>query len=143
MSGSVFYLHTLVFTKWALTLSFVYPPGMYSPTTSQKNHAPTPYHLVADFWSFYMIAINMTIYLYLADPGKARGCSTNSFVTYSLSDTLVKISLCPCHGLVVGDVVSSHKMVDVSILAAWNKSFFLIDKVAPVGRKPFPMQLNQ
>ena len=47
----------------------------------------------------------------LADPCKARGCSTNSFVVNSIIQSwFVKISLGRRHALVVEDGAFSHKM---------------------------------
>ena len=51
-------------------------------------------------------------YLLLADPGKARGCSTNTFVIDSLTDLsnpLVKISLRRRHAQTVRNGASSYK----------------------------------
>ena len=54
--------------------------------------------------------------MYLADPGEARGCSTNTSVTNSLSHSrFVKISLQRRHALVVKDGAFSHKIDYVSI----------------------------
>ena len=49
---------------------------------------------------------------YLADPGKARGCSINTFVTDSLIKSVhfVKISLRRRHALLVEDGAFSHKI---------------------------------
>ena len=46
---------------------------------------------------------------FLADPGKARGCSTNTSVIHSVSDPLVKISLRRRHARMVKNGDSSHK----------------------------------
>ena len=53
--------------------------------------------------------------LLLADPGEARGCSTNTFVINSLINSLsrssfVKISLRRRHTLIVEDGAFSHKI---------------------------------
>ena len=47
---------------------------------------------------------------FFADPGEARGCSTNSLVINSVSNTLVKISLRRRHALMVEDGAFSHKI---------------------------------
>ena len=61
--------------------------------------------------------------LLLADPGEARGCSTNSFVIHktdsfihSLTDPLVKIFLWRRHALMVEDGAFSHIIDNVPIL---------------------------
>ena len=52
----------------------------------------------------------------LADPGKARGCYTNTFVIDSLSRSwFVKISLQRRHALTVADGAFSHEIVYVTI----------------------------
>ena len=49
--------------------------------------------------------------VHLADPGKARGCSTNIFVTNSLINSwFVKISLRRPHGQMVEDGTISPKI---------------------------------
>ena len=57
---------------------------------------------------------------FLADLGKASGCSTNTFVTNSLpdslSDPLVKIALQRRHALMVEDDSFSYKIHYVPIL---------------------------
>ena len=56
-----------------------------------------------------------TISQLLADPGKARGCSTNTSVIHSFIHSLiqswfVKISLRRRHAVMVEDGASSHKI---------------------------------
>ena len=63
-------------------------------------------HLVLRYLTFNF----RDIQAFLADPGEARGCSTNTFVINSVSDPLVKISLRRRHALMVGDSASSHKI---------------------------------
>ena len=64
---------------------------------------------------YFVVSLAKTgIYLgamwYLADPGKARGCSTNTFVIDSFSwRWFVKISLPRRHALMVADGAFSHK----------------------------------
>ena len=60
--------------------------------------------------------------IYLADPGKARGCSiTNTFVIHSLTDSLsnplVKISLRRSHARTGKNGASSHKTKYIEILS--------------------------
>ena len=53
--------------------------------------------------------------LLLADPGEARGCSTNTPVNNSLTGPLVKIFLRCRHALMVEDGVFSHTIDYVPI----------------------------
>ena len=61
----------------------------------------------------------------LADPGEARGCSTNTIVTDSLidsfSDPSVKIFVRRRYALMVEDGAFSHK-IDVPIFFVKSKS---------------------
>ena len=51
----------------------------------------------------------------LADPGEARGCSTNTSVSDSLTDPLLEIPLQRRHALTVADWDFSHKTDYVTI----------------------------
>ena len=42
-------------------------------------------HLVIKYWECKIVLCNM----FLADPGKARGCSTNSFVIHSFINSVM------------------------------------------------------
>ena len=61
-------------------------------------------------------------FYFLADPGKARGCSTNIFMLHLLIQCwFVKISLQRRHALMVEDGTYSHKIDYVIIY--WFKSY--------------------
>ena len=52
----------------------------------------------------------------LADPGEARGCSTNTFVTDSFSDPLVPTALRGRHAETVRDSSSRYKLNYVKVI---------------------------
>ena len=65
--------------------------------------------------NYYLTTVYLNTFVYLADPGKARGCSTNTFIIDLLINLLshwsfVKISLQRPHALMVEDGAFSHKI---------------------------------
>ena len=57
------------------------------------------------------------MYIYLVDPGKARGCSTKTYVTDWLSHRLVKIYLRHFHAQKVKNGASSQETIYIDIFS--------------------------
>ena len=69
------------------------------------------------FWTFGLSLTKANIgKVFLPDPGKARGCSTNTSLTQSLSDPLVPRALWHRHAQTFRDTPSSYQIDYVIVL---------------------------
>ena len=66
--------------------------------------------------------VNIFIFTFLADPGKARGCSTNTSVTHSVSDPLVPTAQRRRHGQ-SAKMIKLARSVIVNFLETLPSSF--------------------